>query len=218
MKNEAFNDFTEMFDVEFPPEANLSLADPQLMNFYMAYKNRYLYIDKEIDDTLFEEMRMIMNWNKQDNDKGLKPEERQPIKMYIHSYGGNLDSCLAMIAIMNASITPIWTINLNCAMSAGGLLLINGNKGHRYAMKNSAVLIHSGSSSGGGTASFEQTVAQTENYKKLIQMVRENIIENTNISKQQLSRKSKNEWFIYTKEALELGIIDKVVDDLNEIL
>lgn len=210
------NDMSEMFEIELPMEANLQLADNRLVTYYKNYKARSIWLDKDVDEDLWEEARLILQWNREDNEKDIPVEKRVPIKIYIHSFGGELGAAFGFIDIMNLSKTPIMTINMNAALSAGGLILINGHKGMRYCMPLSTALIHSGSGGNGG--SFEQVVAQTENYKKLISMMKDNIISHTNITKQLLTKNSKKEWYIYAEQQVELGIVDHIVKDINDIL
>jgi len=148
------NDLLEMFDVELPPEATLQLADIQLVNFYKSYKDRIIWLDKDISENLFDEIKMILLWNREDEIAKIPVENRKPIKLMIHSYGGNLDSAFAMIDCMSLSKTPIHTYNLNACMSAGCLIFLNGHKGHRYCMSLSTALIHEGS--GGSRGTYEQ--------------------------------------------------------------
>ncbi len=211
------NETLEMFDVALPAEANLQLADSVLVNYYQARKNRIIYLTKDIDETLWEEIQLILQWNREDNENGIAPEERKPIKILIHSFGGNLNETLAICGVMKLSKTPIYTINMNCALSGGCLILMNGHKGHRYAMPMSTALIHMGSRSGGG-GTFSQIVEETDNYKKLINMLKENIIEHSTISAQTLTKNAKKEWYLYPEDQVKYGLVDKLVENIDELL
>lgn len=210
------NDALEEAITEFclAPEAGLNLADPKLVSYYKDYNNRCLYISKEINSSLFDEIRSIIQWNREDEEKNIPPEKRLPIVLMIHSYGGDLDSCYALLDVMNLSKTPIYTVNLQCAMSCGCLILINGHK--RYCMPMSQALIHSGSGETGG--SFEQCVAQTDNYKKLINMMQDNIISHTKIDLKTLRKWKGKETYLYAADQIEYGIVDEVLSDLSKIL
>ena len=54
------------FDLKACPEANLQLPDPSLVVYYKNYSNRVIYLDRDIDDTLFGEIRNIITWNRED--------------------------------------------------------------------------------------------------------------------------------------------------------
>lgn len=196
------------------PEATLSLADPGLVSYYKDYSARCLWINKDINDSLFSEISSILQWNREDNQNNIPKEERKPIILMIHSYGGNLDSCYALIDIMNLSQTPIYTVNLQCAMSSGCLIFINGHK--RYCMRMSQALIHSGSGGTGG--SFEQCVAQTDNYKRIIAMMQENILKHTTIDAATFRKWRGKETYLYAEDQIKYGLADEILDDLNKIL
>lgn len=131
----------------------------------------------------------------------------------IHSYGGDLDACFAMLDVMNISKTPIYTYNMNACMSAGALIYLNGHK--RYAMPLSTVLIHQGQGGAGGQ--YEQVLAQTENYKKMISMIKENVLAHTKISKAVLTKNFNKEWYIYIEDQVKYGITDEIIKDMNLI-
>ena len=191
---------------------NLQLPNPELLQFYQDEKDRTIWIEGEIDETLFENSKLILKYNKED--KGIPVEDRIPIKLFIHSPGGNLDETLAFVALMEISQTPIWTINAGWAYSAAGLVLMAGHK--RFALPNSQCLIHSGSGGVGG--SFEQAEAQMKNYKDLVAKMREFILSKTTIDPKLFKKKNASEWYISTEEMLENGIVDSIVTNLDEIL
>lgn len=191
---------------------NLQLPNPELLQFYKDEKDRTIWIEGEIDESLFEVSKLILKYNKED--KGIPVEDRIPIKLFIHSPGGNLDETLAFVAFMGISKTPIWTINAGWAYSAAGLILMAGH--YRLALPNSQCLIHSGSGGVGG--SFEQAEAQMKNYKELVAKMREFILSKTTIDPKQFKKKNASEWYISTEDMLTNGIVDKIVTDLDEIL
>lgn len=69
-------------------------------------------------------------------------DSRKPIKLYINSPGGSVTAGLAIYDTMQYIVSPVHTFCLGQAASMGSLLLAGGEKGHRYALKNSSVMIH----------------------------------------------------------------------------
>lgn len=188
---------------------NLQLPNPDLLTYYQDEKDRVLWIEGEIGDGLFELSKMIIRYNKEDKD--LPVEDRKPIKIFINSPGGDLDSTLAFIGLMDISKTPIWTIDACWAYSAAGLILMAGHK--RYALPNTECLIHSGSGQLGG--SYEQTTEQMKNYKFLVDKMRDFILSKTKIDQKLFKKNSQKDWYIYTDEMLSLGIVDEIINDLD---
>ena len=188
---------------------NMQLPNPELLTYYKDEKDRVLWIEGEINDALFELSKMIIHYNREDI--GIPISDRKPIKIFINSPGGDLDSTLAFIGLMNISKTPIWTIDACWAYSAAGLILMAGHK--RYALPNTECLIHSGSGQLGG--SYEQTTEQMKNYKYLVDKMREFILSKTKIDQKTFKKNSQKDWYIYTDEMLSLGIVDEIISDLD---
>lgn len=202
-----------VIDIVFPKDTtNVKLPDPELVNYYRDYEDRKIYIDFDIEDSTFEITKQILEYNRQD--LGKKIEDRKPITVYIMSYGGDLYQAYALIGTMLSSVTPIYTVNMGVAMSAGLLILLAGHR--RYAMRYSTAMIHSGS--GGAQGTYEQMEEQQKNYKKLIEQMRAYILERTKMDSKLFSKQKSKEWYITDKEQVELGIVDKVVDNIVEVL
>ena len=191
------------------PIENLQLPNPDLLTYYKDEQDRVLWIEGEICDGLFELSKMILRYNMED--RNIPVEERKPIKIFINSPGGDLDSTLAFIGLMNISKTPIWTIDACWAYSAAGLILMAGHK--RYALPNTECLIHSGSGQLGG--SYEQTTEQMKNYKYLVDKMRDFILSKTKIDQKLFKKNSQKDWYIYDDEMLNLGIVDEIINDLD---
>lgn len=188
---------------------NMQLPNPDLLTYYQDEQDRVLWVEGEIDDGIFELSKLILRYNKEDKD--IPVEQRKPIKIFINSPGGDLDSTLSFIGLMEISKTPIWTIDACWAFSAAGLILMAGHK--RFALPNTEALIHSGSGQLGGT--FDQTTEQMKNYKILVDKMREFILSKTKIDNKLFKKMSAKDWYIYTDEMLELGIVDSIVDNLD---
>lgn len=191
---------------------NLQLPNPELTTYWKDQNERVFWIEGEINDMLLEYSKQIISINRED--KGIPVEDRKPIKLFIDSPGGEMETTLAFIGLVGLSKTPVWTINAGIAFSGGGLILMSGHK--RFAMPNSQALIHSGS--GGTYGTYEQTTEQMKNYKQLVDKMKDFILSHTKIDQKLFKKNQTKDWFISTDEQLSLGIVDKIVDDLDEIL
>ena len=85
----------------------------------MAFKNRELYLDDVNRDTADAFNTFIRIWNKLDAESHIPIDEREPIKIYINSDGGDLAAAFSIIDTIKMSKTPVWTINTGCAYSSG---------------------------------------------------------------------------------------------------
>jgi ATP-dependent Clp protease protease subunit len=147
-------------------------------------------------------------------DKDIPIEERKPIKLLLYSYGGDGQACFSLLDVIGLSKTPVYTINMGVAMSAGLLILLAGHE--RFCLKNSTALAHSGS--GGASGTFEQTEAQMKDYKRFVETMRDYIIERSDIDTKTFNRYKNKEWYLYAKDQIKYHIVDKVIDDIDEIL
>jgi ATP-dependent Clp protease protease subunit len=77
-------------------------------------------------------------------------DSEKPIFLYIDSPGGDVIAGLGLIDVMNYISAPVYTVALGMAASMGGAILSAGEKGHRYCLKSSQILVHAMS---GGTGS-----------------------------------------------------------------
>ena len=191
---------------------NMQLPSPELLTYYRNLEDRVIWIDYGVDETILEVSKLIMHFNRIDRD--IPVEERKPIKLLLYSYGGDGQACFSLLDIIALSKTPVWCINMGVAMSAGLLILLAGHK--RFCLKNSTALAHSGS--GGTSGSYESTEAQMKDYKHFVQTMRDYIIERTKIDSKLMNKKKSQEWYIYAPEQVELGIVDKIIDDIDEIM
>ena len=193
-------------------EADYKLPDPDLVRYYRDYGDRVCYIDTTIDDDTFEIVQRIFEYNRQDKDK--KAEERKPIIIFINSYGGDADITMSIVSAVLASVTPVITVNCGTAWSGGSLILLAGHK--RYAMKYSTVMFHPGSAVQGGT--YNQMEEGQKNYKRTVDMMANYIVERTEITKKKLSNNWTRDWYISDEEQERLKIVDKIINNLDEVL
>ena len=203
------------FEIQLPEEitelmSKGGLPSPEMMNFYVDEKERIFFIDFEIDQSLIEIERKILQYNR--IDKGIPVEERKPIKLFIYSYGGELDAMFSFIDVVELSKTPVWTINVGISMSAALVMLLSGQK--RFTLPHAMTLIHSGS--GGTQGTFEQSKEAMANYEKQVRKMREYIMAHTNIDKKIMTKNQAKDWYLDAGEQVKYGIVDKIADDIDE--
>lgn len=131
------------------------------------------------------------------------------ISMYINSPGGSVVSGLGLIDTMNIIKSPISTTCVGMAASMGAVLLSCGEKGSRFVLPHSRVMIHQVSSGMRGVLSdMRIELEQTERCEKDIYKI---LAENTNKTFDEIKTLcDRDNWFI-GQEAVDLGIADKVL-------
>lgn len=156
--------------------------------------------------------RMILRWNMED--AGIEPKDRKPIRLLIHSYGGDLDYMWGLIDMIETSETPIYTVDVGRAASAASLIFMAGHR--RFMLPHSTVLIHEGSASMSGDAT--KVLDATDNYRKELKKMKDYIQEHTGIPSKLLNKKRNNDWEIDADFCLENGVCDQIVHSLNEVI
>jgi Protease subunit of ATP-dependent Clp proteases len=192
-------------------EADYKLPDPDLLRYYRDYGDRICYVDSDIDDDTFEIAQRIFEYNRQD--KGKKVEERKPIVIFVNSYGGELDVTYSIVSAILSSTTPVVTVNCGVAMSGGSLILLAGHK--RYAMKYSTVMFHPGSAVQSGT--YEQMRESQKNYERTVDIMEKYITERTKITSKKLKNNWTRDWYLNSSEQTAFGVVDKIVESLDEV-
>jgi ATP-dependent Clp protease, protease subunit len=137
-------------------------------------------------------------------------DPEKDIAMYINSPGGSIYSGLAVYDTMRFIKPDIQTMCVGMAMSMGSLLLAGGTKGKRASLPNSRILIHQPS------AGFRGQSTDIEIHAREILNVRGRIeqiyAEHTGLPVEQIRVDMERDRFFTPEQALEYGIIDRVLD------
>jgi len=132
------------------------------------------------------------------------------ILLIIDSYGGIVDSFVAIHDTMKILRCNVATCCIGKAMSCGQLLLISGEKGKRFITPNSRVMIHEFSSGNFGKLS-DLEVSVNEN-KRLQKTIWETLnIKYTKLTKKRLDDMRERDTYLDAKECLENGLVDHIV-------
>ena len=204
--------FDGLIDISIPQSVeNLQLPDSMLVTFYRNLENRILWLDSEVDDYFLEYGKYILQWNQED--LGIDPKDRKPIRLLFFSPGGSLEINNSMIDIIKKSKTEVIGINMGIAQSAGAFIFLACHK--RLCMPNATFLLHRGQGQFGGT--YDEIICQVMEYQRQIGELEEYVLANTKIDQETFDEHFGTEWYISAKEALEYGMIDKIIDDIDEI-
>ncbi len=135
------------------------------------------------------------------------------IHMYINSPGGVVTAGFAIYDTMKYIRPDVCTYCVGQASSMGAFLLAGGTKGKRFAMPNSRIMIHQ------PIGGFNGQATDIEIHSKEILRTRENINKilshNTGKDIKTISRDTDRDFFMSAQEALDYGIIDKVITREN---
>jgi len=191
---------------------NLTLPNPMLLTFYKNLENRVLWLDSDVDENWLEFSKYIVMWNAED--KGKPKDERKPIKLFIYSLGGDLDVCNHLIDIIRLSETKVIGCNTQLCMSAGAFVYLACHE--RLTLPRAQFLLHSGSAEGiSGTA--DQVAAYNAQYKKQVKLLKDYLVE-CGLPKKMVDTKMRGEWFLDANESVELGVAQRIIESLDEVI
>lgn len=188
------------------------LPNLSMLQLYEGMKDRKLWVE-DVDGFLIESVgKSIIKYNMEDKD--IPIEQRQPIKLFFNSYGGDVSVCYSLVDIMALSKTPIIGINMGVCYSAGAYIFLSCDE--RYSLKNSQYLIHQGSA--GYVGQTQSVIDHVANLKGNEEKIKAYVLERTHIDEKTYKKNMRTEWYISTDEQIKFGIIDKIVDDIDLII
>ena len=170
--------------------------------FSRLLNERIIFLGSPIDDTIANlVIAQLLHLESSDPDKD--------ISIYINSPGGSVYAGLAIYDTMRFIKPEVNTICCGVAMSMGSLLLTGGAKGKRFSLPNSRILIHQPS------AGFEGQSTDIEIHANEIIKMRKRIDEiyahHTGKPEEEVHRDMERDRFFRPEQALEYGLIDKVI-------
>ena len=132
------------------------------------------------------------------------------INLYINSPGGSVVAGMAIYDTMQYVKCDVSTICMGMAASMGAFLLAGGTKGKRYALPNAEIMIHQ--PSGGAQGQATEIRIAAEQILKTKEKMNKILAENTNRPIEVIERDTERDNYMSAKEALDYGIIDKVIE------
>lgn len=191
--------------------ANLQLPDPNLRDYYRDEQERVYWLDSQIDCNTLDLVKYIFRCNKEDED--LPIEQRKRILIMIDSPGGSVEVLGSIIGAIKISKTPIHTCCYCTAYSAAADLLTCGHK--RYALPMTSMMFHAGS------CGYSGTQAQVDSAKKFYdgmgKRITTEVNSRANFDNKFLRKLKTDDMYMNEEEALNYGVIDEVIDDLNKL-
>lgn len=164
-------------------------------------KERIIFISGEINDTLsnivVSELLYLDSLNNDD------------INIYINSPGGSITAGFAIYDTMNFIKSNVCTTVIGIAASMAAFLLSSGEKGKRFALPNSEIMIHQSLGGIKGQA-IEIKIAADRilNHKKKINKI---LSLNTGKTINKINKDTERDYFMSSVEAKNYGLIDKVL-------
>lgn len=142
-------------------------------------------------------------------------DPKKDIQLYINSPGGAVTAGMAIYDTMQYIKPDISTICIGQAASMGAVLLSAGTKGKRFALPNADVMIHQ--PLGGAQGQVTDIRIVSEKIQKVKDNLNKILAENTGQSFEKIEKDTDRDYYMTAQEALEYGLIDKVIESHKEI-
>lgn len=142
-------------------------------------------------------------------------DPEKPIKVFINSPGGAVDSGFAIYDMMRFVQAPVHTICTGLAASAATVILMGADKGHRYSLPNTRFMLHQPSSGMQGQASDIEITARE--IIRLRQRINELLAEGTGQTVERIFEDLNRDYWMPADAAVEYGLVDTVVTSASEL-
>ncbi len=169
--------------------------------FSRLLKDRIVFLGTEIDDFVCNAViAQLLFLDSEDPEKD--------VQLYINSPGGVVTSGIGIYDTMQFIHCQVSTICLGQAASMGAVLLAAGQKGRRYSLPNSRIMVHQ--PLGGARGQATDIEIQAREIKRLKQLMIEILVEATGKDAAQVAKDIDRDYYLTAKEAKEYGLIDDV--------
>ena len=165
-------------------------------------KDRIIFLSGEVEDNMANTIvAQMLFLEAEDPDKD--------IYLYINSPGGVVTAGMAIYDTMQYIKPDVSTICIGQAASMGSLLLTAGAKGKRFALPNARIMIHQPLVGASGQSTDVQI--QAKELLRIRQMLNEILSQRTGKSMEQIEADTERDNFMSAAEAVEYGLVDKVI-------
>ena len=165
--------------------------------------DRIIFLADEVNDTTASlVVAQLLYLEAQDPDKD--------VDLYINSPGGSISAGMAIYDTMNFIKCDVSTICIGMAASMGAFLLSAGTKGKRIALPNSEIMIHQ--PLGGMQGQASDIKIHADHIIRIKEKMNRILAENTGKPYEQVCLDTDRDNFLTAEQALEYGLIDKVID------
>ena len=143
-------------------------------------------------------------------------DSTKDITMYINSPGGAVHSMWSIVDTMNIIKCDVSTICIGMAASCGSTTLVAGTKGKRYILPHAEVMIHQ--PSGGAKGMASDIEIRAKHILKTKKTLHEFMAQRTGQTIKKIERDMDRDTWLSAQDALEYGIVDKILHGENPLL
>ena len=171
-------------------------------------KERIVFVTGPIEDHLASLITAQLLFLEAENPK-------KEISMYINSPGGVVTSGMAIYDTMQFIRPAVATLCIGQAASMGSLLLAAGEKGMRYSLPNSRIMLHQ--PSGGFQGQASDIERHAEDIIKMKRRLNDVYVKHTGKDYETIERTLDRDYFMSADDARAFGIVDEVISKRNAV-
>lgn len=173
--------------------------------FSRLLKDRIIYLGEDVNPTTSSLIvAQMLFLESEDPDK--------EIYFYINSPGGSITDGMAIVDTMNYIKCPVETVCVGLAASMGAVLLTAGEKGKRFAMPNSEIMIHQPLIGGGGLQGQATEIKiHADHLVRTREKLNKFLSERTGKTLDVIEKDTERDNYMTAEEALEYGLIDGIM-------
>ncbi|MBR1702009.1 MAG: ATP-dependent Clp protease proteolytic subunit [Lachnospiraceae bacterium] len=169
-----------------------------------AFSNRRLFLFGEINEALVYSFTMQMLY--------LMEDTQSEINIYIDSPGGEVNSGLAIYDLIQYCKAPINMYCVGLAASMGAIVFAGGQKGRRFMLPHSKVMIHEPMIAGGLEGSASTIRSTAIKILQMRQLLNSILAKHSGKTTQEIDRATEHDNFMSAEEAIAFGLCDAVAD------
>ncbi|MEM9543247.1 MAG: ATP-dependent Clp protease proteolytic subunit [Cyanobacteria bacterium P01_E01_bin.42] len=177
------------------------------INIYdRLYRERIIFLGRGVNDSLANQIIAIMLYLDSE-------DQNKPIYLYINSPGGSVTAGMAIFDTMQHIKSEVVTLCVGLAASMGAFLLTAGTKGKRLALPHSRIMIHQPLGGIQGRRQATDIEIEAREILRIKRQLNEIMSERTGQAIDKIEKDTDRDFFMSPYEALEYGLIDKVIED-----
>jgi ATP-dependent Clp protease protease subunit len=165
-------------------------------------KDRIIFLNDEINDhsanLVIAQLLFLAN-----------EDSKKPIHLYINCPGGSVTATMAMYDTMQFIKPPVYTYCVGFAASGGALILLAGEKGHRYSLPHARIMIHQ--PLGGAQGQVSDIEIQAKEHIRTKKIINEIVSKHTGQKFEKVEKDTDRDYWLDPQEAKKYGIVDAVI-------
>jgi len=190
------------------PREGESWKEMSRIEWKLLKETRSIFVSDAVDRELMERISEKLLFLEHEDPKA-------PVTVYVNSPGGDADSGFGIYDMMKYVRSPVRTRCAGLCASAGVIIFLGGDKGSRYSLPHSRFLIHQPSTGTQGQASdieitAKEIVKTRDRYNRIVS-------DETGVEAEKITKDANRDFWMTAAEALEYGLVDKIVTGREEI-